>query len=172
MRILGIDPGSQKLGWGIIDIDQRDKIISVEHGTIVAEKGPFLSRLAMISSEIMQLCAKAQADVAVIEKLFLGKNADSAFKLGHVRGVCIVESQRQGAEIIEYTPREVKKAICGSGSADKYTVQRLLYAQLGIVDNHGQNFDASDALAMAYCYCLRWQLESKMQRGRGLQIDR
>lgn len=167
MIILGIDPGTQVLGYGIIRKTVKG-LEHVDHGHIkIAEKIDFLPRLGLMSQRVAELIQKIQPQVMVIEKIFLGKNVDSAFKLGHIRGVCIHEAHKTNAEIVEYSPREVKKGITGSGAAEKEQVQVLLYAQLNIRDK--KSLDASDALALAFHHASRMDLIKRL-RGTGFEI--
>ena len=167
MRILGIDPGTRQMGWGILELDGEGKISMSAHGCLkVSAKGSFNDRLVQMASLTTGLIEKWQPHAAAIEKIFLGKNVDSAFKLGHIRGVCVVECQKQGAEIFEYSPREVKKSITGSGGSDKEVLRQYLYSQLGIVDE-GETLDASDALALAFCHHLQQQVNARLKSLEG-----
>lgn len=162
MRILGIDPGTKQLGWGILEIHQQ-KIVGVEHGCFKAPGNQaFIERLGLIAKQVSELVEEKKPEVAAIEKIFMGKNVDSAFKLGHIRGVCVVECQKQGAQIFEYSPREVKKSITGSGGSDKKVLRQYLYSQLGLVES-GHSLDASDALAIAFCHHLRDQVSKRLR---------
>ena len=167
MRILGIDPGTKQLGWGILEVQQQ-KIIAVDHGCFKAPaKQAFMERLENLASEVHQLVHKKKPDVAAIEKIFMGKNVDSAFKLGHIRGICVVECQRVGAQVFEYSPREVKKSITGSGGSDKSVLRQYLYSQLGVVES-GHSLDASDALAIAFCHHLQDQVRQRLRPMEGM----
>jgi len=147
--ILGIDPGSQITGFGVIDTS-KDKPRAVSHGIIQLKTGSlsFNDRLLLLSQNLDHILKKYQPHMVVVEKLFLGKNPDSAFKLGHARGICIAKAMENHCQVYEYTPREVKKTITGSGSSDKIQVAEVLKFMLGI--NHFDFLDASDALALAY----------------------
>lgn len=147
--ILGIDPGSQITGFGVIDTS-KDKPRAVSHGIIQLKTGSlsFNDRLLLLSQNLDHILKKYQPNIVVVEKLFLGKNPDSAFKLGHARGICIAKAMESRCMVYEYTPREVKKTITGSGSSDKIQVAEVLKFMLGI--NHFDFLDASDALALAY----------------------
>lgn len=147
--ILGIDPGSQITGFGVIDAS-KDKPRAISHGIIQLKTGSltFNDRLLLLSKNLDHILKKYQPNVVVVEKLFLGKNPDSAFKLGHARGICIAKALESCSSVCEYTPREVKKTITGSGSSDKIQVAEVLKFMLGI--NHFDFLDASDALALAY----------------------
>lgn len=147
--ILGIDPGSQITGFGIIDAS-KDKPKAVSHGIIQLKTGSlsFNERLLLLSQNLDHILKKYQPQIVVVEKLFLGKNPDSAFKLGHARGICIAKAMENRCQVHEYTPREVKKTITGSGSSDKLQVSEVLKFMLQI--GHFDFLDASDALALAY----------------------
>lgn len=152
--ILGIDPGSQITGFGVIDT-AKEKPRAVSHGVIQLKTGSltFNDRLLLLSQNLDHILKKYQPNIVVVEKLFLGKNPDSAFKLGHARGICIAKAMENRCTIYEYTPREVKKTITGSGSSDKIQTGEVLKFMLGI--SHFDFLDASDALALAYHhYCV------------------
>lgn len=147
--ILGIDPGSQITGFGVIDAS-HEKPRAISHGIIQLKTGSltFNDRLLLLSENLDRILKKYQPNTVIVEKLFLGKNPDSAFKLGHARGICIAKAMENRSAIFEYTPREVKKTITGSGSSDKIQVAEVLKFVLGI--SHFDFLDASDALALAY----------------------
>lgn len=164
MKVFGIDPGTLQLGWGMIEIDDSKKLLRVEHGCLVAPaKLDFITRIGILGEGLQELMRQFSPDVAVIEKIFLGKNVDSAFKLGHVRGICAVECQRQGARVFEYAARTVKKQITGSGSAEKTLVRNFLYRQLNINSAEDKGLDATDALALAFCHILQDSVNNKLK---------
>lgn len=155
MIILGIDPGSQVTGFGLIRTDRsngrdRGSTVHLSHGVISPPASlDFNDRLAILAREIEALIEKQRPDIVVVERIFLGKNADSAFKLGHVRGVAIAAALRAGCEFVEYAARAVKKGVTGNGAATKEQVQLILFASLGLRGSAAK-FDASDALALAF----------------------
>jgi crossover junction endodeoxyribonuclease RuvC len=145
--ILGIDPGSRVTGFGVIKVT-RTRVEHISHGIILLPKDESLSlRLKVLSEGLQTILHKFRPEHVVVEKIFLGKNADSAFKLGHARGVVLAESAKSGAQIHEYATRIVKKAITGKGSAEKEQVKYMVEKILGL--NQIDKMDASDALAMA-----------------------
>lgn len=160
--IIGIDPGSQITGFGVIDCSQ-EKPRAISYGIIQLKTGnlSFNERLLLLSENLDRLVKKYQPDVVVVEKLFLGKNPDSAFKLGHARGICIAKAMENQCKVFEYTPREVKKTVTGSGASDKIQVSEVLKFVLNI--SHFDFLDASDALALAYHHHLMHRIE-KMKR--------
>lgn len=150
--ILGLDPGSQKTGYGILKIENH-QVHYVESGVLRAKEKHFQERLWHLCQDLTELFAQFQPQYTVIEKIFLGENPHSAFVLGQLRGICLVEAQRVKSEIAEYSPREVKKGVTGYGHAGKAQVQQALFKHLRL---KGQVLeDASDALGLAYFFWLR-----------------
>lgn len=167
MRILGVDPGTLNLGWGLIELDKSHKIVDVKLGCLsVSAKDSLFKRLHGLNVQLGYLIEQEKPQVAAIEKIFLGKNVDSAFKLGHIRGICAAQCVAGGAEIVEYAARTVKKQVTGSGAASKEIVKTFLYQQLGLREQ-GLPLDASDALALAFCHVLHHSVRRK-QRGMEL----
>lgn len=166
MKVLGIDPGTVNLGWGFLEWDSQKKWQKIEHDSIhVSARLPFYERLALLSQSLQEIVQTLQPDVAVIENIFLGKSVDSAFKLGHIRGICAAQCHGVGAQIVEYSPRTVKMHITGSGRAEKQLVRHFLYQQLKVKDS-GKTLDATDALALAFCHFLH---DSVRQKQRGMK---
>ncbi len=159
--ILGIDPGSQYTGFGVIRRTGTE-LEHVTHGVIALPlKLEFHDRLGLLSNELEALFTRFEPHVAVIERIFLGKNADSAFKLGHARGIAVAAAVRQGAQVCEYAARSVKKGITGNGASSKEQVQLILFAALGL---GGQvRADASDALALAYFHARGLQVQEGLR---------
>jgi crossover junction endodeoxyribonuclease RuvC len=155
ITILGIDPGSRITGFAIVQWAQQ-KVIYKRHGIIkLSEQKPLPDRLGELSQSIQEILRKYRPDQVSIEKIFMGKNADSAFKLGHARGVVIAESVNLKAQVFEYATRVVKKTIAGSGAADKVQVQIALQRYFMIKDL--SPIDASDALALAVHHAFQLQ---------------
>lgn len=147
MIILGIDPGSRITGFGVLKIN-GNVIEHVSHGVILLNADDaFAIRMRDLSEGMREIVAKYKPGQVSVEKIFLGKNADSAFKLGHARGVVLSESARNGALVFEYATRVVKKGIVGNGAASKEQVQLALQRLLNI--KAITRIDASDALALA-----------------------
>ncbi|MES2965981.1 MAG: crossover junction endodeoxyribonuclease RuvC [Bdellovibrionota bacterium] len=162
--ILGIDPGSLFTGFGLVKSD-GSRIEHLSHGVIAAPSSiDFHERIGIISREIEALIQRTKPDIAVIERIFLGKNADSAFKLGHARGVAMAAAVRADCEFVEYAARAVKKGITGSGTSSKEQVQLVLFAALGI--RSGASADASDALALAYYHARNIEVAAGLQRSK------
>jgi crossover junction endodeoxyribonuclease RuvC len=151
VRIFGIDPGSQRTGYGCVETDgRRHRLVAC--GAIVALAGDtFPRRLAHIHRELTVQLAACRPDCVAIENLFHAKNASSALKLGHARGVAMLAAIEAGCDIVEYTPAEVKRAVVGYGRAEKQQVQQMVTLLLGLT-TPPKPFDVSDALAVAICH--------------------
>src|SRR3989344_3914989 len=147
MIILGIDPGSRFLGYAVLSVESN-KMKPIDYGVLKFDPEIALTeRLQSIGLGVRELFEKFKPDHLSLEKLFLGKNADSAFKMGHARGVVIYESLIAGCEVHEYATRVVKKGITGNGGAEKEHVRTVVCNLLQIPML--KSLDASDALAMA-----------------------
>lgn len=148
MRVLGIDPGSETTGWGVIDGDAR-RYRLVEFGTVKARaRERFAARLLKISVGVEALVERFRPDVCAVEEAFFAVNPQTALKLGHVRGVVLLAAERAGVEIAEYAPRLVKQTVVGYGAAEKQQVQEMIRVLLKLKEAP-KPFDASDALAVA-----------------------
>jgi len=148
-RILGIDPGSRKTGFGIIEIDGK-KIKHVINGRLMVGDGEFADRLRQIFEGLTDLIERYQPDMMAIEKVFLHKNADSALKLGQARGAAIVAATQAQLPVAEYSARQIKQSVVGKGGADKTQVQHMVKHLLNLSGT--PQADAADALAVALCH--------------------
>ena len=151
MRVLGIDPGSEVTGWGVVEGDAR-RYRLVEYGVVKARaRERFAARLLKIHLGVETLIEKFRPDVCAVEESFFALNAQTALKLGHVRGAVLVAAERAGVEIAEYAPRLIKQTVVGYGAAEKHQVQEMVRVLLKLREPP-QPFDASDALAAAICH--------------------
>jgi crossover junction endodeoxyribonuclease RuvC len=147
-RILGIDPGSQCTGVGIIDVDAAGRSSHVFHAPLVLlGEGDFAARLKRLLQGLTEIIATHRPDEVAIERVFLARNADSALKLGHARGAAICAVVLHDLPVHEYAAREVKLAVVGTGAADKQQVQHMVCLMLGLAGK--LQADAADALAVA-----------------------
>ena len=147
MLIVGLDPGSRVAGYGVV-ATEGSELRLVDHGIIkMNERLSLAERLLQLNSALESLFLNHPPDVAVIEKVFVGKNQLSALHLGHARGICMMKAAQHGANIVEYATREVKKGITGRGGSDKWTVRLQLQLLLGRTLQ--EELDATDALALA-----------------------
>jgi len=149
VRVFGIDPGSERTGYGCVETDgRRHRLVTC--GAIAGSAGDsFPARLARIHRELSARLSECQPELVVVENLFYATNARSALKLGHARGVAILAAVEAGCEVLEYSPAEVKRAVVGYGRADKRQVQQMavaichVHSRAGIRDS---GFGAQDAL--------------------------
>jgi crossover junction endodeoxyribonuclease RuvC len=147
-RIMGIDPGSHRTGFGILEL-KGESLVHLGHGVISLEdEVDFKGRLSGLNSTLQQLLEKYRPDWIVVEKMFLSKNPKTAFILGHARGVVLAQVGASQARLAEYPPRVIKKALTGSGASDKKEVALTLQRLLGLP--HFSHLDSSDALALAW----------------------
>lgn len=147
MIAFGIDPGSRRTGWGVVDA-QGSRIHYLEAAVIrVNEKRPLAERIDEIYDGLIEAIAKYEPEYVFVESIFHAKSVKSALVLGHARGVALLAASKQGRDIIEITPAEVKKAVTGSGRAEKSQVQEMVRVLLGLPAKMQE--DASDALAIA-----------------------
>jgi len=168
VRIFGIDPGSERTGYGCVETDgRRHRLVAC--GAISALAGDaFPQRLARIYRELTSLLLAHAPECVAVENLFHAVNARSALKLGHARGVAILAAVEAGCEVVEYTPAEVKRAIVGYGRAEKHQVQQMIKLLLGL-DRVPSPHDAADALAVAICHVHTMPMNSGLgTRGSGL----
>ncbi len=151
MRVLGIDPGSETLGWGVVE-GSGLKYSLVDFGTVKSSpREQFSKRLLKISDGVEAVIAKYQPDVISVEEAFYATNVKVALKLGQVRGVVLLIGEKSNLEISEFSPRLVKQTVVGYGNAEKHQVQemvRLLLKMKTVPQPH----DAADALAIAICH--------------------
>ena len=146
-RILGLDPGLRRTGWGVIAVE-GSRLSWIAHGVIAPpEKAPFSERLLALFQGVCAVVAEHRPDEAAIEETFVNVNAASTLKLGHARAAALIAPAQAGLSVAEYSPSTVKQAVVGTGGADKtqvaFMVRRLLPAC------GDASADASDALAVA-----------------------
>jgi len=149
IRILGIDPGSNLTGYGIIDLD-GNHAVHVTHGTIQVSGASLGEKLDLIFRRFAAVITEFQPREAAIERVFMHRNADSALKLGQARGSAITACARHGLDVFEYTPNQVKQATVGRGHAAKQQVQHMIKVLLCLAE--APQSDAADALAVALCH--------------------
>ena len=148
VRILGIDPGSQRTGIGIIDVDATGRVRHVHHQPLVLlGEGDFAARLKRLLHGLAALIEEYRPQEVAIEQVFVGRSADSALKLGQARGAAISAVVLRDLPVSEYAAREVKLAVVGTGAADKAQIQHMVVAMLGLSGR--VQADAADALAIA-----------------------
>jgi len=161
MRVLGIDPGSETLGWGVVE-GTGSKYEAVDFGTVRSStKLSFSKRLLSIHHGVSEVIEKYQPSVLSIEDSFYAKNASVAIKLGQVRGVILLLAEQKSLEIAEYAPRLIKQTVVGYGSAEKHQVGEMVKILLKLKEVPKPH-DAADALAIAVCHFHHAGLSSKL----------
>lgn len=149
--ILGIDPGTLVMGYGLIAV-QGNTISLIDLGVLKPGKvKDTYKKLQLIFNTVSGLITKYQPDYFAIEAPFFGKNVQSMLKLGRAQGVAIAAAMRHGLEVVEYSPKKVKQSITGNGNADKEQVMKMLQTILSFKENP-KHYDATDALAVAVCH--------------------
>jgi len=151
VRVFGIDPGSDRTGYGCVDSDGRRHHL-VQCGAVRAGVGAtFPDQLSIIYRELTALLVEHRPECVAIESIFYATNARSALKLGHARGVAMLAAIEAGVTVVEYTPAEIKRAVVGYGRAEKPQVGQMVKLLLGL-DAVPKPHDAADALAVAICH--------------------
>lgn len=150
VRILGIDPGSVRTGYGVIDSDGRSSRC-VTHGCIAPGSGTQPERLGTIQRRLAEVIAEYEPVEMGIEEVFIARNPMAALKLGQARGAAICAGVAAGLVVAEYSARSVKQNIVGTGGAAKEQIQHMVNALLGL-DGESIQEDAADALAVALCH--------------------
>lgn len=151
MRVLGIDPGSDRTGYGCVETS------GTHHGLVtcgaVSTRGtaPFTEKLLRIHRELARLIEACRPECVAIETVFSAVNARSALKLGHVRGVAMLAAAEADVPVAEYTPAEIKRAVVGYGRAEKHQMQQMVRLLLGMAAVPSPH-DVADALAVAICH--------------------
>jgi crossover junction endodeoxyribonuclease RuvC len=164
IRVLGIDPGSQRTGFGVLDAT-GSRLRYVASGVIRTSQADFAARLCEIFRCMQTIVAQYQPQQIAIEKVFVNRNPDSALKLGQARGAAICGTAEANAEVFEYATRQIKQAVVGSGNAEKAQVQLMMRTLLKL--DGPVAVDAADALAAAVCHALRARAVLKLAGSGG-----
>ncbi len=149
-RILGIDPGSRRTGYGIVDARASGSEIKLVTSGVIETSGDHGDRLKRIFSQMGELVNQYQPDEVSIERVFVHRNADSALKLGQARAAAMCATFQSDVPVFEYAARYIKKAVVGRGDADKSQVQLMVRILLSL--RNTPPTDAADALAVALCH--------------------
>ncbi len=151
MRVLGIDCGCERTGYGIVESDGRLYRLVAAGAIRTPSRLPLAERLLKIGQELARLIEQYAPEAAAVEEVFMARNAKSALRLGHVRGVALAEAARAGIPVSAYSPLQVKSSVVGYGRAEKHQVQQMVKALLGL-EQPPASQDAADALAIAICH--------------------
>ncbi len=151
MMVLGIDPGLASTGYGVVARDDG-RLLALDGGVVTTPPGlPIERRLARIAARMRELLAEHECAAVALEQLYFGANAQSAFAVGHARGVAMLVAGEHGLPCSSYTPQQVKSAVCGSGRAGKDQVARMVQTLLALPTAPTPDH-AADALAVAVCH--------------------
>lgn len=151
MIVIGIDPGTANTGFGVVRTT-GERMFALDGGVIETEANlPVARRLAKLHDSLGELIRWHEPKAMALEELFFGKNVGSALSVGEARGAALVAAAKHEVPCFDYTPQAVKKAVCGSGSADKRQVQRMVASLLGLPEPPAPDH-AADAFAVAICH--------------------
>ncbi len=164
MKILGIDPGSRRTGYGIVQV-RGDQAVLVAAGVVKTTDQSFPDRLGTIFSGLEAVIREHAPDEVAVETVFVSHNVNSALKLGQARGAAICAAIAAGLPVSEYAPRAIKQAMVGRGSADKNQVQHMVRVLLRVAEKLEE--DAADALAVALCHQHTRQTLDRLQLAGG-----
>ena len=164
MIILGIDPGTAALGYGVVE-RIGGRLRAIDHGCLVTSPDlPMPERLLAIHGLLDDLLSLHEPAIVAVERLFFSRNAQTAIAVGQARGVVLLAAAQHGKQVREATPNEVKSAIAGYGAADKEQVQRMVQLVLGMAELPRPD-DAADALAIAVCIANRMGQTDRVNAG-------
>ena len=149
--ILGIDPGTLLMGYGIIEVNGNDVKMKIMQVLRLSPKKDNYQRLQLIHEKVDELIKKYKPNEFAIEAPFFGKNVQSMLKLGRAQGVAIAAAIQAGLPVAEYSPKKVKQSVTGNGNADKVQVWKMLRELLSLKEEP-HSYDATDALAVAVCH--------------------
>jgi crossover junction endodeoxyribonuclease RuvC len=161
--VLGVDPGVSRCGYGCLELPGRGQTPQiVAMGVITTPPADELpDRLAALDRELRTLLAEHRPDVVAVERLFFQANARTAMSVGQASGLVLAAASASGAQVVQYTPNEVKQAVTGYGAAPKEQVQRMVQAQLRMPEMPAPA-DVADALALALCHVALAPLEARI----------
>jgi crossover junction endodeoxyribonuclease RuvC len=151
VKIFGIDPGSERTGYGCIDVQGSRHHLIICGSISAPARSTFPDKLKFIHADLTALLARHRPDCVAVESIFHARNVRSALKLGHARGIALLAASEAGLPVAEYAPAEIKRAVVGFGRAEKHQVQQMVKLLLGL-DTIPSPHDAADALAVAICH--------------------
>jgi len=151
MRVLGIDPGTIVMGYGVIE-SQEDEITLVDCGALSCSgRSPIGERLSYLYNKLVDIITRYQPDTVAVEQPFMANNAKSALAIGRAQAIAILAAANNGIPTFEYTPTKVKQMVANYGASSKEQIQEMVKLQLGLAQAP-QPSDAADALAVAICH--------------------
>ncbi len=168
MRALGIDPGTNITGYGVVDIEGDRLSFAGCGGLSISKKVPFQVKLKEIYDGIIKVIEKYRPDLVVVEDIFFAKNANTSMKLGQAKGAAILAAINSELPVFEYTSLQVKRAVVGYGAAKKWQIQKMVATLLEIRDGRSEigdiAEDAADALALAICHLHSSKMKGMINR--------
>ncbi|MGD0779340.1 MAG: crossover junction endodeoxyribonuclease RuvC [Dehalococcoidales bacterium] len=168
MKILGIDPGTVVMGWGVIEGEDNDLAL-VDFGAItVPEKSPMGERLNRLYQELLKVVQRYKPDAVAVEQPFVAKNVRTALAIGRAQAIALLAAANQEIPAFEYTPAQVKQRVANYGAGSKEQIQEMVRLQLGLAEVPQPN-DAADALAVAICHAQEIHINSLLTRQGGPQ---
>ena len=154
MKILGIDPGIGRCGFGLIETKTRADATALDYGVITTtENGALPARLVELYDSLREVFAETKPDVVSVEKLFFSKNITTGIMVAEARGIVLLVAEQFNLKVFEYTPNEIKKTLTGYGAAGKHQIQEMVRLHLGL-EKKPRPDDAADALAAAITHSL------------------
>lgn len=163
MRVIGIDPGLRRTGWGVVEA-RGDRLVHIADGVCTSGEGGLAGRLARLYDDLEDVVSRYRPEAAAVEQTFVNKDAAGTLKLGQARAVALLVPARGGLPVAEYAPNAVKKAVVGVGHADKAQVLHMVRLLLPGIEP--ANADAADALAIAICHI--WMATAERRRANAV----
>jgi len=163
MKILGIDPGTITMGYGVVE-SQDDEIALIDCGALVSsEHSPIGERLSYLYDELLKIILRHRPEAVAVEQPFMAKNARSALAIGRAQAVALLAAANKGIPTYEYTPTQIKQMVANYGASSKEQVQEMVKLQLGLAEVPQPN-DAADALAVAICHIRETHLSNLLAK--------
>ncbi len=159
MRVIGIDPGLRRTGWGVVDVEGA-RLSHVANGICLSEGDCLATRLRSLHDALTRVFSRWHPDTAAVEQTFVNKDAAGTLKLGQARGIALLVPALFGLPVAEYAPNAVKKVVVGVGHAEKRQVEHMVRLQLPLAEIAGA--DAADALAIALCHAHHARFEGRL----------
>ena len=163
MRILGIDPGTVVVGYGVIDSEGDEMTLVCFNALTCPQRSPMGERLSYFYNELSEIISRYRPDAVAVESPFMAKNARSALAIGKAQAIAILAAANKGIPTYEYTPTQIKQRAAGYGASSKEQVQEMVRLQLGLAEVPQPN-DAADALAVAICHLREIHLSNLLAR--------
>jgi len=163
MKIIGIDPGTMVMGYGVIE-SRDDEIALIDYGALVSpERTDIAVRLSSLYNELLAVIERYRPDSVAVEQPFISKNVRSAMAIGRAQAIALLAAANLGIPAYEYTPAQVKQRVANYGASGKEQIQEMVRLQLGLAEVPQPN-DAADALAVAICHCQEMHVSDLLGR--------